>query len=69
MSVRYANGEARTPHHVLLIFRSSPTPGPGAEVFVPTKDLNHPTDYVALFAAIAQILTASLAMILIAKKF
>lgn len=69
VSVRFANGEARAPHHVLLFFKSSPAPGPGAEVFVPTKDLSHPTDYVALFGAIAQVLSASLAMILIAKKF
>ncbi|HET7790342.1 MAG TPA: SLBB domain-containing protein [Gemmatimonadales bacterium] len=69
VSVRFANGEVKSPHHVLVFFKSSPAPSPGAEVFVPMKDLSHPTDYVALAGAIAQILSASLAMILIAKRF
>ncbi len=66
-SVRFANGEVRTKSKWFL-FSSSPAPGPGSEVFVPTKDLSHPTDKVALFGAIAQILASTVAIIAIATK-
>ena len=67
VAVRYANGEVKTKHH-FLFFHSSPKPGPGSEVTVPTKDLSHPTDYVALFGSIAQVLASSLAIVLLATK-
>jgi hypothetical protein len=67
VSVRFANGEVKTKHHFLFI-HSSPTPGPGSEITVPAKDLSHPTDYVALFGAIAQVLASSLAIVLLATK-
>lgn len=68
VSVRYANGETRTKHRVLL-FSSSPSPDPGAEIFVPAKDPNAPhTDMVALFGAIAQILASTVAIIVVATK-
>ena len=67
VSVRYANGEVKTRHH-FLFFHSNPKPGPGSEVTIPTKDLSHPTDYVALFGAIAQVLASSLAIVLLATK-
>ncbi len=60
--------EVETPHRVLLFFRSTLTPGPGSEITVPAKDLSHPADYVALFGAIAQILTSTVAIIFIIKK-
>lgn len=68
MSVRYANGEVRTRRRSLL-FGSSPTPGPGSEVYIPAKDPNalH-TDTVALFGAIAQILASTVAIIVVAAR-
>jgi len=68
VSVHYANGDVRTRRRSLL-FSSNPAPGPGSEVFVPTKDPNAPhTDTVALFGAIAQILASTVAIIVIAKR-
>lgn len=68
VSVRYANGRVETKHHHLL-WTSSPTPGPGSDVFVPATDPNAPhTDYVALFGAIAQILASTVAIIVVAVK-
>src|SRR5881394_2162349 len=59
VSVRYANGETRTKRRSFL-FSSSPTPGPGSEVYIPAKDPNaSKTDFVALFGAIAQILAST----------
>ena len=49
---------------------TNPTPGPGSEVFVPSKDPNEPrTDKVALFGAIAQILASTVAIIVVARRF
>ena len=68
ISVRYANGEARTKHRT-FIFSSSPTPGPGSEIYVPAKDPNAPrTDMVSLFGAIAQILASTVAIIVVATR-
>jgi len=38
VSVRYANGSAKVKKGGFLFFGSSPKPGPGSTVFVPTKD-------------------------------
>ena len=38
VSVRYANGSARVKKGGFLFFGSTPKPGPGSTVFVPTKD-------------------------------
>jgi protein involved in polysaccharide export with SLBB domain len=66
--VRYSNGEVRTRRRSLL-FGYNPAPGPGSEVFVPTKDPNGPkTDKVALFGAIAQILGSTVAIIVVATR-
>lgn len=67
VSVRYANGEIRTRRGGL--FKSDPTPGPGAEVFVPAKDpqARH-VDPVALTAGIAQILASIVAIIVVAGR-
>ncbi len=68
VSVHYANGDVRTRRRSLL-FSSNPAPGPGSEVFVPTKDPNAPhTDTVALFGAIAQILASTVAIIVVATR-
>jgi len=66
-SVRFADGEVAT-RHKFLFFRSDPAPGPGSEVSVPLKDTSHPTDKVALFGAIAQILASTVAIIVVATK-
>jgi polysaccharide export outer membrane protein len=69
VSVRFANGEARTRRNGFL-FSSSPTPGPGSEVFVPSRDPSEAkTDYVALFGAVAQILASTIAIIVVARRF
>ena len=68
VSVRFANGEARTRSR-FLFFRSDPSPGPGSEVFVPAEDPNaRKTDKVALFGAIAQILASTVAIIVVATR-
>jgi len=65
---QHANREVRTRRHSFL-FSSNPSPRPGSEVFVPTKDPNAPhTDTVALFGAIAQILASTVAIIVIATR-
>jgi hypothetical protein len=66
-SVRYADGEVHT-RHKFLFFRSDPAPGPGSEVNVPLKDTSNPTNYAALFGAIAQILASTVAIIVVATK-
>src|SRR6266581_2287761 len=55
VSVRFANGDARTRRKWLFV-SSTPTPGPGSEVFVPTKAASEGTNVVALMGGIAQIL-------------
>jgi len=66
-SVRYADGEVHT-RHKFLFFRSDPSPGPGSEINVPLKDTSNPTNYTALFGAIAQILASTVAIVVIATK-
>ena len=66
-SVRNADGEVET-RHKWLFFRSDPKPGPGSEVTVPLKDTSNPTNYAALFGAIARILASTVAIIVVATK-
>ena len=65
--MRYAGGEVET-RHKWLFFRSDPKPGPGSEVTVPVKDMSNPTNKVALFGAIAQILASTVAIIVVATR-
>jgi protein involved in polysaccharide export with SLBB domain len=67
VSVRYANGDARTKRK-WLFFSSKPTPGPGSEVFVPTKPPSEKVSTVALLGAIASMLTSLVAIVAIAKS-
>jgi polysaccharide biosynthesis/export protein len=67
VSVRFANGEARTKSK-WLFFSSAPKPRPGSEVLVPAKDPNQKTDYVALFGSLAQILASTVAIIVVATR-
>jgi len=66
-SVRSAGGEVET-RHKWLFFRSDPKPGPGSEVTVPLKDTSNPTNYVALFGAIAQILVSTVAIVVVVTR-
>ncbi len=67
VSVKYANGEVRT-KGTSLLSSSNPKPGPGSEVFVPAKDSTVHTDWVALAGAVAQILAATVAIIVVATQ-
>jgi protein involved in polysaccharide export with SLBB domain len=67
VSVRYANGDARTRTRWLFV-SSSPTPGPGSEVFVPTKPTGgEKVNVVSLLGGIAQILTSVVTIIVVTK--
>ena len=69
VSVRFANGEVRTKSRFLFV-SSAPSPGPGSEVFVPSRDPNErKTDMVALIAGITQILASTVAIIVVARRF
>ena len=63
----YDVGDARTKRH-WLFFSSKPTPGPGSEVFVPTKPPGEGVNTVALMGAIASILTSLVAIVAVAKS-
>jgi polysaccharide biosynthesis/export protein len=66
VSVKYANGEVRTRHRVLL-FSSDPTPGPGSEVFVPVRDTTERVNYVQIFGSIAQIIASAVTTMYVVK--
>ncbi len=66
VSVRFANGDARTRRKWLFI-SSTPTPGPGSEVFVPTKASSGGTNMVALLGGIAQILSSVVAIVVVLR--
>jgi len=66
VSVRFANGDART-RRKGLIFSSNPEPGPGSEVFVPTRPPSEKINTIALLGGIAQILASVVAIIAVAK--
>src|SRR5207249_7493843 len=69
VSVRYANGQVRTRHRSLLFFQSDPMPGPGSEVLVPVRDTAaRGTDALAVFAALAQLITATATVIIVLKR-
>ena len=68
VSVRYADGSARVKTRFLL-FSSSPSPGPGSTIFVPTKPADgRGIDLAVLFGGIAQVLSAVTTMILVAQR-
>ncbi len=66
VNVRYANGEVRTKKKVLL-FSTSPTPGPGSEVFVPVRDTLARTNYVQLLTSLAQIVASAVTTLYVIK--
>ena len=67
ISVRYANGDARTRQRFLFSW-STPTPGPGSEVFVPTKPAGEGTNTLALLGGIAQILSSLVAIVVVFRR-
>ena len=67
VSVRFANGDART-RMKWLFFSSKPTPGPGSEVFVPTKPAGEGTNTVALLGGLAQILSSVVAIVVVLRR-
>jgi len=67
ISVRYANGDARTRQRFLFSW-STPTPGPGSEVFVPTKPAGAGTNTLALLGGIAQILSSLVAIVVVFRR-
>ena len=67
--MRYANGQVRTRHRSLLLFRSDPMPDPGSEVLVPVRDTTaHGTDPLAVLGTLAQLVTATATLIIVAKR-
>jgi protein involved in polysaccharide export with SLBB domain len=65
-SVRYANGEVQTKSKSLIFFSNSPTPNPGADVFVPTKPPRGETNWAQILgitAALASVLASTVAVI------
>ena len=67
-SVRQANGEVQTRHHVLLFFRSDPDPGPGSVVFIPARDPTDKTDWLGIIGGTAQILGSLVAILVVVSK-
>jgi protein involved in polysaccharide export with SLBB domain len=65
VSVKFANGAIQSRYH--SAFGSDPKPGPGSEVFVPVKDTVH-TNWLATAAAIAQIVTSAIAIVVLIKQ-
>src|SRR5207245_2147506 len=61
ISVRYANGDARTRQRFLFSW-STPTPGPGSDVFVPKKPAGAGRKTLALLGGIARILSSLVAI-------
>jgi len=66
VSVKYANGDVRT-RRKTLFFSSTPTPGPGSEVFVPVRDTTGRVNTVQLFTSIVQIIASTVTAIYVVK--
>ena len=66
VSVKYANGDVRT-RHKTLFFSSTPTPGPGSEVFVPVRDTTGRINTVQLFTSIVQIIASTVTALYVIK--
>ncbi len=65
VSVRYANGSARVKGR-FLIFSTSPRPGPGSVVAVPSKPEGAPFNLAGFLASLAQIVASAVAIVAIA---
>jgi protein involved in polysaccharide export with SLBB domain len=67
VSVRYADGSARVKSK-FLIFTSSPEPGPGSTITVPVAPPQQPFNVTEFFSAVAQILTSTIAILVLSTK-
>jgi protein involved in polysaccharide export with SLBB domain len=67
VSVRYANGSARVKNR-FLIFGSSPAPGPGSVVSVPSKAPGEPFNVTQFVGSLAQVLASTVAILVIATR-
>ena len=67
LSVRYADGEVRTRHRWLFT-TSDPTPRPGSEVVIPTKDSTAQTNWITVASAIAGIVTSTIAIVVLTRQ-
>jgi protein involved in polysaccharide export with SLBB domain len=67
-SVGYANGSAKIKGHHFLFFGSSPTPGPGSTVTVPTAPEGRPFDVTPFVGSLAQILASTVAILVVSTK-
>jgi protein involved in polysaccharide export with SLBB domain len=67
VSVKYANGEVRTRRRSLFV-TSDPKPGPGSEVFVPTRAAGPTTSWVTIASAVTGILSSTLALVVLVKQ-
>jgi len=67
VSVRYANGSARVKSK-FLIFGSSPAPGPGSVVTVPSRLPGEPFNVTQFLGSLAQMLASTVAIIVIATR-
>ena len=67
VSVRFANGDARTRQKWLLV-SSAPTPGPGSEVFVPTRPPGEKTNVLAMLGSIAQVVSSFVAIVVVLRR-
>lgn len=68
ISVRFADGSARTGHKFLFFSRSWPKPGPGSVVTVPSKPERQPQNAAQFLAAMAQVLASTVAILAIATR-
>lgn len=67
VSVRYANGSART-RSKFLFFSGYPAPGPGSVVFVPSKPEGEPFNPTQFFGSLAQILASTVAIVVLVTR-
>jgi len=67
VSVRFANGDARTRRKWLFI-SNTPTPGPGSEVFVPTRPPGEKTNVLTMLGSIAQVVSSFVAIIVVLRR-
>lgn len=67
LSVRYANGSARV-RSKFLFFAAYPEPGPGSVVFVPERTPRPPTNLVALFGTIAQVVASTATIVIVLTR-
>jgi polysaccharide biosynthesis/export protein len=67
VSVKFANGRVQTRRWGLFT-HSDPKPGPGSEVFVPTKPEQVQTNVLPVLATIAQVMASLVTIIVVAKR-